>query len=66
MRAFDSLPADSPRAYLEVAAMGHTASSPDDVALIVRNASGLFRYCLQHDKTASGVLERSAAPANVT
>jgi hypothetical protein len=36
------------------------------VALIVRYASGFFRYYLQQDRTASGVLEPSAAPANVS
>jgi predicted dienelactone hydrolase len=66
LRAFDSLPADTPRAYLEVAAMGHTPSSPDEVAFIVRYASGLFRYYLQHDRTARGALEPSAAPAGVS
>jgi len=66
LRAFDLLPADTPRAYLEVAGMDHTPRSTDDVALIVRYASGFFRYYLQHDRMARGVLEPSAVPANVS
>jgi predicted dienelactone hydrolase len=64
-RAFAALPSDVPRAYLEVAGMGHTPSGRDQLALVVRYASALFRYYLDHDAAARGDLMPSKAPPNV-
>jgi predicted dienelactone hydrolase len=66
LRAFDALPADVPRAYLEVARMGHTPSGRDQLALIIRYATTLFRYYVNHESGARDDLMPSAAPPGVT
>jgi dienelactone hydrolase len=66
LKAYDSLPVDTPRAYLEVAGMGHTPSTSGDVALIVRYATALFQKYLKGDANASAILAPSAAPPNVS
>jgi pimeloyl-ACP methyl ester carboxylesterase len=65
-RAYESLPPDTPRAYLEVDGMGHTPTTPEQVALIVRYTTAMFKYYLEDDRAARGALLPSAAPSNVT
>jgi pimeloyl-ACP methyl ester carboxylesterase len=66
LKAFDSLPSGTPKAYLEVGGMGHTPSSSDDVSLIVRYATALFQRYLKGDESAAAILAPSAAPAAVS
>jgi pimeloyl-ACP methyl ester carboxylesterase len=66
LKAYDSLPSGTPKAYLEVGGMGHTPSSSGDVALIVRYATALFQRYLKGDEGAAAILAPSAAPANVS
>jgi predicted dienelactone hydrolase len=66
LRAYESMPSDTPRAYLEVNGMGHTPSSPNDVALIVRYATALFQRYLRGDEAAGTLLDHSSAPPTVS
>jgi predicted dienelactone hydrolase len=66
LKAYDSIPSDTPRAYLELNGMGHTPSTPDDVALIIRYARALFQLYLRGDEAASELLDPSSAPPNVS
>jgi len=65
LKAFAALPADTPRAYLEVRGMGHTPRSAEELALILRYASALFGWYLSGDKSARSILE-SPTPPNVS
>jgi len=64
-KAYDSLPAKTPRAYLEIAGMGHTPRAQDQVALVVGYAVALFRRYLDDDRRVNPMLRASAAPPNV-
>jgi dienelactone hydrolase len=64
LKAYESLPPDTPRAYLEISGMGHTPSTSVEVALMVRYATALFRRYLKEDRGAAEALAPSAAPAN--
>jgi pimeloyl-ACP methyl ester carboxylesterase len=66
LRAYDSLPSSTPKAYFEVGGMGHTPTTSDEVALIVRYATALFQYYLKGDESAAAILAPSAAPPNVS
>jgi dienelactone hydrolase len=66
LKAYESLPSDTPRAYLEIAGMGHTPSTSADVGLIVRYATALFQRYLKGDEHAAAILDPSAAPSNVS
>jgi pimeloyl-ACP methyl ester carboxylesterase len=65
LNAYDALPRDVPRAYLEVQGMGHTPSTADDIAVVLRYATAFFRYYLLGDVVAAAALAPGAAPANV-
>jgi pimeloyl-ACP methyl ester carboxylesterase len=66
LRAYDSLPPDVPRAYLEIEGMGHTPTTDDDVATVLHYATAFFRYYVQGDRRAGAALVPNAAPANVS
>jgi pimeloyl-ACP methyl ester carboxylesterase len=66
LKAYESLPRELPRAYIEIAGMGHTPASPDEVAVVLRYAEALFRYYLQGDRAARAALAPAAAPPNVS
>ena len=66
LKAYDSLPSGTPKAYLEVGGMGHTPNSSEDVTLIVRYATALFQRYMKGDQGAAAILAPSAAPANVS
>jgi len=66
LKAYDSIPSDTPRAYLELNGMGHTPSTPDDVALIIRYARALFRLYLRGDEAACELLDPASAPPNIS
>jgi predicted dienelactone hydrolase len=66
LKAFDSLPGETPRAYLEINGMGHTPGTPVEVGLILRYATAWFRLYLTGDESARAVLDPAAAPPNVT
>jgi pimeloyl-ACP methyl ester carboxylesterase len=66
LKAYESLPAGTPKAYLEVSGMGHTPSSSDDIAFVVRYATALFQRYLKGDESAAAILAPSAAPATIS
>lgn len=66
LKAYHALPDDTPRAYLEIAGMGHTPSTQDDVALIVRYTTALFRLYLKDEGSARELLTPAAAPARLS
>lgn len=66
LQAFDALPGETPRAYLEIAGMGHTPRTPEEVGLILRYATALFQLYLKGDESARSVLDPAAAPSNVS
>jgi pimeloyl-ACP methyl ester carboxylesterase len=66
LRAYNSLPSDVPRAYLEIDGMGHTPSTADDVKTVLHYAIAFFRYFVRGDSSARGALVPTATPANVS
>ena len=64
--AYDSLPSDLPRAYLEIEGMDHTPSRRDDIDVFLRYATAFFRYYLQRDPAARASLTPAAAPSKVS
>jgi predicted dienelactone hydrolase len=65
LKAFDALPPDTARAYLEIAGMGHTPRAPSEVALIQQYARALFELYIKADARARSVLDPAAAPDGV-
>jgi hypothetical protein len=55
---------DVPRAYVEIAGMGHTPSASDEIALVLHYAAALLRYYLKGDRATGRGL--AAASANAT
>jgi dipeptidyl aminopeptidase/acylaminoacyl peptidase len=65
LKAFNSLPAQIPRAYVEIDGMGHTPTRADEVAIVKRYAGAFFQYYLRGDAAAGAVLAADAAPPKV-
>jgi dipeptidyl aminopeptidase/acylaminoacyl peptidase len=65
LRAYDLLPSDVPRAYLEIEGMGHSPSTADDIATVLHYVTAFFRFYVQGDRGAGAALVPTAAPANV-
>ena len=66
LKAYESLPPALPRAYLEIAGMGHTPATSDEVAVVLRYATAFFRVYVQGDRAAGAALAPGAAPPNVS
>jgi dienelactone hydrolase len=66
LKAYEALPSEVPRAYVEIAGMGHTPATPDEVAVVLRYATAFFRFYVQGDPTAGAALARGAAPPSVS
>jgi hypothetical protein len=46
--------------------MGHTPTTPADVAIVPRYAAAFFRFYVHGDRAAGAALESRAAPSSVT
>jgi predicted dienelactone hydrolase len=57
-RAYDALPPNLPRAFLEIDGMGHTPGR-EQLPIVIRDATALFRYYLNHDPAARDLLPSS-------
>jgi predicted dienelactone hydrolase len=66
LKAYDSLPVVTPRAYIEITGMGHTPTTPAEITIVLRYATALFRFYLLGDRDAGATLASSAAPSSVS
>jgi dienelactone hydrolase len=66
LRAYQSLRSELPRAYVEIAGMGHTPTTPDEVAVVLRYATAFFRFYVHGDRVAGAALAPGAAPPSVS
>jgi pimeloyl-ACP methyl ester carboxylesterase len=66
LRVYDALPFGIPRAYVEIDGMGHTPTSADDAALVLRYATAFFRYYLRDDREVAVALFGTVPPPRVS